>query len=133
MKRSTFPFLCSLTVRSPCLHRAFIVRSSCVFRSFTVRSSFTVLRSPLSVRSSSPFTKRSSFTHCAFSYRSQNVHHSLIVLKAFKHFHSELQRERIVLKGRGPGINSSQSKNVGKIQLSMQLSHLTIIFENIWF
>ena len=38
-----------------------------------------------------------------------------------------------ILKGRGPGINSSQSKNVGKIQLSMQLSHLSIIFENIWF
>ena len=37
------------------------------------------------------------------------------------------------VKGRGPGINSSQSKNVGKIQLSMQLSHLSIIFENIWF
>ena len=37
------------------------------------------------------------------------------------------------LKGRGPGINSSQSKNVGKIQLSMQLSHLSIIFENMWF
>ena len=36
-------------------------------------------------------------------------------------------------KGRGPGINSSQSKNVGKIQLSMQLLHLSIIFENIWF
>ena len=35
------------------------------------------------------------------------------------------------LKGRGPGINSSQSKNVGKIQLSMQLSLLSIIFENI--
>ena len=34
----------------------------------------------------------------------------------------------LVLKGRGPGINSSQSKNVGKIQLSMQLSHLSIIF-----
>ena len=39
----------------------------------------------------------------------------------------------IMFKGRGPGINSSQSKNVGKIQLSMQLSHLSIIFENIWF
>ena len=38
-----------------------------------------------------------------------------------------------LVKGRGPGINSSQSKNVGKIQLSMQLSHLSIIFENIWF
>ena len=37
------------------------------------------------------------------------------------------------IKGRGPGINSSQSKNVGKIQLSMQLPHLSIIFENIWF
>ena len=36
-----------------------------------------------------------------------------------------------MFKGRGPGINSSQSKNVGKIQLSMQLSHLSIIFENI--
>ena len=31
------------------------------------------------------------------------------------------------LNGRGPGTNSSQSKNVGKIQLSMQLSHLSII------
>ena len=39
----------------------------------------------------------------------------------------------IFFKGRGPGINSSQSKNVEKIQLSMQLSHLSIIFENIWF
>ena len=37
------------------------------------------------------------------------------------------------IKGRGPGINSSQSKNVGKIQLSMQLSHLSIILENSWF
>ena len=45
-----------------------------------------------------------------------------------------LQRISAVnVKGRGPGINSSQSKNVGKIQLSMQLSHLSIIFENIWF
>ena len=41
--------------------------------------------------------------------------------------------EQRILKGRGPGINSSQSKNVGKIQLSMQLSHLSIIFENTWF
>ena len=39
----------------------------------------------------------------------------------------------VSLKGRGRGINSSQSKNVGKIQLSMQLSHLSIGFENIWF
>ena len=29
------------------------------------------------------------------------------------------------------GINSSQSKNTGKIQLSIQLLHLSIIFENI--
>ena len=33
------------------------------------------------------------------------------------------------LKGQGPGINNSQSKNVGKIQLSMQLSHLSSIFD----
>ena len=39
----------------------------------------------------------------------------------------------VLVKGRGRGINSSQSKNVGKIQLSKQLSHLSIIFENIWF
>ena len=32
------------------------------------------------------------------------------------------------LKGRGPGINSSQSKNVGKIQLSMQLSSFLKIY-----
>ena len=38
---------------------------------------------------------------------------------------------KALVKGRG--INSSQSKNVGKIQLSKQLSHLSIIFENIWF
>ena len=38
-----------------------------------------------------------------------------------------------MLKGQGPGINGIQLKNVGKIQLSMQLSHLSIIFENIWF
>ena len=38
----------------------------------------------------------------------------------------------LTFKGRGPGLNSSQSKNVGKIQLSMQLSHSSIIFENIW-
>ena len=38
-----------------------------------------------------------------------------------------------MLKGRGRGINGSRSKNVGKIQLSMHLSHFSIIFENIWF
>ena len=32
-------------------------------------------------------------------------------------------------KGRGSGINSSQSKNVGKIQLSMQLAELGSIFD----
>ena len=31
-----------------------------------------------------------------------------------------------IFKSWGPGINSSQSKNVGKIQLSKQLSHLSI-------
>ena len=36
-------------------------------------------------------------------------------------------------KGRGPGINSSQSENDGKIQLSMQLSLLSIILEKKWF
>ena len=35
-------------------------------------------------------------------------------------------------KGRGPGINTSLLKNVGKIQLSIQLSYLSTIFENIW-
>ena len=34
-----------------------------------------------------------------------------------------------VFKDRGPGMNSSQLKNVGKIQFSMQLSHLRIICE----
>ena len=61
----------------------------------------------------------------------QNVH----VVSTISYFlegpHLEPNFE--VLKGRGPGINSSQSKNVGKIQLSIQLSHLSIIFENIWF
>ena len=40
-------------------HSAFTVRSPCVHRAFIVRSPFTVLRSPFSVRSRSPFTKRS--------------------------------------------------------------------------
>ena len=34
------------------------------------------------------------------------------------------------VKGQGLSINSSQSKNVGK--LFMQLSHLSINLENIW-
>ena len=59
--------------------------------------------------------------------------------KQYKHafgslFHLERNKQcsTFTIKGRGPGINSSQSKNVGKIQLSMQLSHLSINFENIW-
>ena len=51
----------------------------------------------------------------------------------FKKFLSPPGHISDILKVRGPGINSSQSKNVGKIQLFMQLSHLSIIFENIWF
>ena len=35
-----------------------------------------------------------------------------------------------LFKGRGPGIKRGQSKNVGKIHFSMQLSHLSIILEN---
>ena len=70
LKRSTFPFLRSFTVRSPSDHRALIVRSS-----------FTVLRSAFTVRSRSPFTKRSAFAHrfLSFTYRSQSVHHSFSV------------------------------------------------------
>ena len=34
-----------------------------------------------------------------------------------------------IFKDRGPGTNSSQLKNFGKIQLSMQLSHLSIILK----
>ena len=40
---------------------------------------------------------------------------------------------KYTVKGQGPGINSSQLKTVGETQLSMQLSHLGFIFENIWF
>ena len=47
---------------------------------------------------------------------------------------SKIVKMHYSFKGRGPGINSSQSKNVRKIQLSMQLPHLSIIFFlNIWF
>lgn len=49
-------------------------------------------------------------------------------------FYSHFNRQRSYLvKDRDPGIISSQSENVGKIQLTMQLSHLSIIFENSWF
>lgn len=34
---------------------------------------------------------------------------------------------------KGRGMYSSQSEYVGNIQLSMQLSNLSIIFENLWF
>ena len=50
----------------------------------------------------------------------------------YLYLHIYLTYVKHMFKGGGPGINSSQSKNVGKIQLSMQLSHLSIIFENIW-
>ena len=63
----------SLNVRSTSVQRAFIVRTPCVHRLFNVCSLFTVLRSPFSVRSHSLITNHSSFIHCAFSYRSQNV------------------------------------------------------------
>ena len=104
------------------IHRPFSVRSSSiVHRPFTVRSSFTVLRSPFSVSSNSPFTMRSSFAHRAFSYRSQNVHRSLIVLKAFSHFHSELQNERIVLK---PSVQNSDKIRKERVQKSVRKSSL---------
>ena len=38
-----------------------------------------------------------------------------------------------LLIGCAPGRNNSQSENFGKIQVSMQLSHLNINCENIWF
>ena len=69
MKRSTFPFLHSLTVHSACVHGW-----------FTVGSSFTELRSPFSVCSPSLFTKRSSFAHwliqVTFTKRSWFAHRS---------------------------------------------------------
>ena len=95
-------------VRSPFAHCAFTVRSACVHRAFIDCSPFAH-RSQFCVHRSAwvrvyRFTKRSSFAHRAFSYRSQNVHRSLIVLKAFCYFHSELQRDRIVLK---PSVQNS--------------------------
>ena len=76
---SSWNVLLSLTVHSPCIRGAFNARS------LSIHS--LVFRVPLC----SPFTKRSTFPHRAFSYRSQNVHRSLITYKAFSHFHSELQ------------------------------------------
>ena len=131
LKRSTFPFLRSLTVRSPCVHRPFTVRSSCVHRSLIVRSPFTVLRSPFSVRSRSPFTKRSSIAHRSFSYRSQNVHRSLIVHKAFSHFHSELRRERTLLKLSVQNSNKMRNDRVrkGGRKLSLYIRNLILTYK----
>ena len=61
------------------VHRSLTVRLPCVQRALIVRSSFTVLRSPFTVRSRSPFTKRSAFAHRSFTYRSQSVHRSFSV------------------------------------------------------
>ena len=80
LKRSTFPFLRSFTVRSPSVHRAFSVRSSCIHRlQFCVqRSSFSRVHRLQSVQRS--LTVRSSIIHKAF-----------IVHSAFSlHCHSEL-------------------------------------------
>ena len=131
LKRSTFPFLRSLAVRSPCVHRPFTVRSWCVHRSLIVRSPFTVLRSPFSVRSRSPFTKRSSIAHRSFSYRSQNVHRSLIVHKAFSHFHSELRRERTVLKLSVQNSNKMRNERVrkGGRKLSLYIRNLILTYK----
>ena len=48
------------------------------------------------------------------------------------YFLKVLCMDDICIKRSGPGRNSSKSKNVGKIQLSMQLLHSSIIFEIIW-
>ena len=53
--------------------------------------------------------------------------------KIYSFGRSFLGHHNYILKGWGLGINSSQLKNVGKIQLSIQLSHLSIIFEYVWF
>ena len=71
LKRSTFSFLSSLTVRLPSVQHAFIVRSSIVHRSLIVQSFAFTVQKAFIVRSSCvqlPFTKRSSFAH-----RSQGV------------------------------------------------------------
>ena len=73
------------------------------------------VRSPFSVRLRSLLTKRSSFAHRAFSYRSKNVHRSPIILKAFSHFHSELQRERIVLKPSVQNSDKIRKKREGNV------------------
>ena len=97
LKRSTFPFVAFA-------HLPFSVHSSCVYRSFTVHSSFTVLCSPFSVSLTfnvhKAFIVRSLFFQLPFT----KLHRLLIVLNVFRHFHSELQRERIVLK---PNVHNS--------------------------
>ena len=80
LKRSTFPFLRSFTVRSPSVHRAFSVRSSCV-----LRSQFCVQRSPFARVHRSQSVQRS------LTVRSPIVHKAFIVHSAFSlHCHSEL-------------------------------------------
>ena len=80
LKRSTFPFLRSFTVRSPSVHRAFSVRSSCLHRSH-----FFVQRSPFAR------VHRSQSVHRSLTVRSPIVHKAFIVHSAFSlHCHSEL-------------------------------------------
>ena len=69
LKRSTFPFLRSFTVRSPSVHRAFSVHSSCVHRSqFCVHRAFIVHSFAFSVQRSLAFTVHKAFiVHLAFS------------------------------------------------------------------
>ena len=55
--------------------------------------------------------------------KAQHLHHENRGM--FKCFHD--------IKGRGPGINRSQSKKCWENSLSMQILHLSIFFENIWF
>ena len=93
LKFSTFPFL-----------RSLIDRSSCVHCLFTIHSPFTILRSPFSVRWRSLFTKRSSFAHRAFSYRSQ----TFIVRSSF------LKRSAIFIRNsnvKGSFLNQWQNKD----------------------
>ena len=73
-------------VRSPCVHRSFIMRPSIVH-------SFAWAR-----------VQHSQNVHRSLTVCSVTVHKTFIVLKAFSHFHSELQRERIVLK---PSVQNS--------------------------
>ena len=72
LKRSTFPFLRSFTVRSPSVHRAFSVRSSCAHRAFIVHSfAFTVHKA---------FSVRSPFIHLSFTKRSSFIQRSVFIV-----------------------------------------------------